>query len=130
MGMFDNLCLPPQLLPVSGPERELLEQACAGGFQTKSFNRDLSVIQITSQGRLRRAAVNWDAISAGEPPADPTRIELSIANGNVTTKHYHWVEETDFTGEVRFYTSVEGDWYEFSAVFTTGELVEIVQLSL
>ncbi len=35
------------------------------------------------------------------------------------------IEITDFHGVIRFYTSVNGIWYEFDAKFTDGKLVSV-----
>jgi hypothetical protein len=62
MGMFDNLRIHPDLLPVSVEEKFLLANSCGGEFQTKSLQRSLSMVDITTVGRLFWACFDKEAL--------------------------------------------------------------------
>ncbi len=59
---------------------------------------------------------------------------LLMGGFQVPLRKITWVEEKEYSGEVRFYTSIESDsaknqWYEFCAHFSNGRLTSIDKIS-
>ncbi len=126
MGMFDYIRINPRLLPVSPEERKKLRPSCLRQFQTKSFEKLLTVVHITNDGKLRWLKVEYEPILRNVKQDDGTMASelYDCIPGNP-----HWIEETDYTGIINFYDDVENVWYEFNAVFEHGKLQNIIQIS-
>ena len=71
---------------------------CNRRFQTKSMDRLMSIFRLTVGGRLIE------------------KIPCSIG--------YKW-RDTEYHGDVTFYTNHDAKWYEFTARFTDGQLIEM-----
>ncbi|MCK9255828.1 MAG: hypothetical protein GX793_01515 [Bacteroidales bacterium] len=72
------------------------------GWQTKSYYSTLDTLVINKDGKL-----------------------LLINNWGEGRE----VEETNYTGEIRFYDSVNKIWTEFVAFFENGQMFKIVQIA-
>ena len=71
MGMFDQLRIHLDMLPIEKEEKLLLEKSCGGEFQIKSLQRSLIVVEITTNGKLLWVAFDKKLyISADELPQD------------------------------------------------------------
>lgn len=110
MGMFDYVhCEVP------------LPDGYAGEFQTKDFNCFLSNILIRADGRLMIEDCDWEEVPLEERPAP--NFPLLGATRAINKR---W-RDLDFHGDFRFYGSREtGDWHEYLARFTHGDLEGIV----
>jgi hypothetical protein len=130
MGLFDNLRISPDLLPASAEEKKLLQKACEGGFQTKSLYCNLALIEITNEGRLRWQDTDWEEVPREKRPY-PEAEEGSLPSlfGSMKRTNHRWVEEANYTGEIRFYDSIDRTRYEFCALFAEGILLRIVKTS-
>jgi hypothetical protein len=134
MGMFDNIrCKWP--LPVSGAN-EL-------DYQTKDTpNQSLDNYEIREDGTLwieeydvenRSEAAKWKKDHPGEEVPEELKGWKSFI-GCLTRINKRWVQVTDFTGEVAFYTLCDtkdgkvvnaderAGWIEWSAYFIKGKL--------
>lgn len=111
MGLFDELRC----------ERELPAPNCEGMlFQTKdtpSQYMDLYVIR--ADGTL------WREVYDTEDRSDPNAEGLLRLFGMATRVNKRWEQESEFTGEIRFYESVGEAWVEFSAYFLRGNLQQL-----
>lgn len=119
MGMFDNLKISTDKLPLSDSEKKSIGEN--PDWQTKDFECIMSTAEITDNGKLRflNLRYEWDEnLKSG-------MFELTGKMGGLTTKDEQWVELNDYHGYVNFYTSVNNIWYEFNAKFTDGQLVNI-----
>jgi len=77
-------------------------------FQTKDFDCPyMETYTITAQGRLVHNAVRYDI----DPPDKRT--------GSI---------DMNFHGYLNFYGGDDGEWREFNAKFTDGQLIEIVKI--
>ncbi|MDO1451838.1 hypothetical protein Q0590_36550 [Rhodocytophaga aerolata] len=133
--MFDNLRIHPDMLPVSGEEKRLLAKSCAGEFQTKSLHRDLTMIEITKEGRLLWASFDQELYFSDEDLPEEYLVKegeeslLLMGGFEVPVRKITWVEEKEYTGEVKFYDHVADLWYEFIAHFSNGKLSHIEKAS-
>lgn len=98
MGMFDNLHIDIDKLPLS-PEQKLLI-GDDPGWQTKDLDCVLNDLYITDDGELKEFS-GFSEEKESEMRTIP------------------------FHGNLRFYTSANGDWWEFIASFDNGKLLEI-----
>tara|TARA_R110002051_G_scaffold325519_1_gene428461 strand:+ start:148 stop:534 length:387 start_codon:yes stop_codon:yes gene_type:complete len=121
MGMYDNLKIKTELLPITDEEKHLLGEN--PDWQTKDFDCILSTAEITEEGNLkfRRFSYGWDenAVSG--------MTKITGKKGALTEENVQWVDLKDYHGFVNFYThDKNNEWWEFDAKFTDGKLVEIV----
>ncbi len=139
MGMFGNLRIHPDLLPVSEEEKSLLASSCCGEFQTKSLQRSLTMFEITMDGRLLWASFDEELYYSEDDLPDDYLLKegekflLLMGGFQVPLRKITWVEEKEYSGEVRFYDSIESNraknqWYEFSAHFSEGKLSRIEKI--
>lgn len=135
MGMFDNLRIDPDLLPVSEEEKKLLATSCAGEFQTKSLHRDLTMVEITKEGKLLWASFDQELYFSDEDLPEEYLVKegeeslLLMGGFEVPIRKITWIEEKEYTGQVKFYDSLGDLWYEFIAHFSNGKLSHIEQSS-
>lgn len=73
------------------------------GWQTKSYECLLGTLNITENGKLLIARADWDD---GEK-----------------------IEETNYTGEIRFYDQINNIWTEFVAFFENGQMFKLIQIA-
>ncbi len=97
MGMFDYLFIDTGMLPISDEIKEKLGDD--PGWQTKSLDSTLSDVYITNEGKLM--------------------VNFRYTSDEKTLIHYH--------GYLNFYTFIDKEWFEFTAKFTDGNLVEILK---
>ena len=109
MGMFDTVVCHYPL-----PDTDLQGHS----FQTKSLDSMLEHYTITPAGRLIYHA------EVREPQKDetaPLGFYLQVVD--------FWDEDTEFHGELEVYDRIGGEWYEYVAHFTYGQLDKIERLS-
>ena len=103
MGLFDQLIC---TYPLPDPEAEDLV------FQTKSLDACLETFFIAEDGRLH-------LITKGDGFEDGATASQAMA----TVKTSRQVE--DFHGDIYFYEGHRGEWYEYRARFTEGQLTDL-----
>lgn len=96
MGMFDDLVIDKAHLPKELKDYEK-------GWQTKSLDCYMDVVEIDSYGRL-------------------FVYELNKINNHIPEPNYH-------TGEIRFYQEINKKWYEFIGFFDDGIMFKLKQIS-
>lgn len=118
MGMFDDIHIDINLLPLSEQEMELFTDEIK--FQTKSLDNALSDYYITKEGLFeelydleREVGSTWNY--RGKV------FEVNIRTNKRLIKIEHH-------GFVQFYHQVGEEWFEFKAKFTDGKLVSIVRV--
>lgn len=72
------------------------------GWQTKSYDCYLTQLTITDDGKLI------------ECPSE------------LSSKKQSFIQESDHTGEIRFYKDVDGVWHEFVAFFVNGQMLKLI----
>jgi len=111
MGMYDNLHINTDKLPVTDEEKKLIGKN--PNWQTKDFDCMLTDIHITDEGELtiRKFTYGWDETQKN---GFGTMGVLTEENVNTETIPHH--------GYVNFYSNIGKHWYEFFAKFTNGKL--------
>lgn len=120
MGMFDDIkCEYP--LPDAEAQGET--------FQTKDLDCLLDTFTITKEGRLMYHAYDTlivpedeRTLCKGIPPEK--RTELQKTCGMFGRKNER-LEDENYHGYLRFYTSINGVQYEYMAKFTDGDVESI-----
>lgn len=118
MGMFDNLKISTDKLPLSDSEKKSIGENA--DWQTKDFECIMSTAEITDDGKLRFLTFRyeWDEnVKSGI-------FELTGKMGGLVTKDEKWID-IQHHGYVNFYSIINAIWYEFNAKFTDGQLVSI-----
>jgi len=118
MGMFDNLIISTDKLPITDEEK--LKIGNNPGWQTKDFDCDLTEIYITDEGELKINRWNYETVPKKERPHPKAEGLLGLI-GSLRRVNEH-LETILYHGYVNFYSSINGDWYEFFAKFTNGKL--------
>ena len=109
MGMFDTVvCQYP--LPDTGLQGH--------AFQTKSLDSLLEHYTITVAGRLIYHA---EVREMQKDESAPLGFYMQVAE--------LWDEDTEFHGELEFHDLIEGQWYEYLAYFTHGQLGKLERLT-
>jgi len=119
--MFDYLFIDTNLLPITKEEKELIGENHE--FQTKDFDRELTEIYITNEGEVKVNRFEMEEVPKEERPY---MNEVGIFNlfGSIRRVNER-LETINHHGYVRFYTNVGETWFEFSAKFTDGKMVNI-----
>jgi len=113
MGMFDYV----------RSERELPD-GYTGELQSKDFDCAMTIILIRDDGRLLIEDSDWEPVPDDELPYPDMPFI-----GCMRTVNRRW-RDLDFHGIFNFYGGYHtGEWREYNAKFTDGQLVEIVQIS-
>lgn len=121
MGMFDTItCQYPM------PEGyEFLQDE---EFQTKDFENLLEPYTITKDGRLIRTLTEWELLPEEERPYYGTeewsRNSFFQLIGSMKT-NVVGKKDMDYHGHITFYTSKGDVWYDVTAKFTDGVLVDL-----
>jgi len=121
MGMYDNLKIKTEMLPISDDDKKLLGEN--PDWQTKDFDCIFSTAEITEDGKLkfRSFSYGWDENGIS------TMTKVTGKKGALIEKNVEWIDLKDYHGFVIFYSSDKNDdWWEFNAKFTDGKLVEIL----
>lgn len=114
MGFYDTLrCHYP--LPMAGANEQ--------EFQTKS-----TPAQVWDDFEIRTDGTLWHQAYDQEDRSDPHATGLGRLAGIATRVNQRW-EPEKMTGELRFYTSLEGAWVEFQAEMVSGQMVALTPLS-
>ena len=121
MGMYDNLIINTDKLPVTDEEKKLIGKN--PNWQTKDFDCVLTEIYITDEGELKINRWNYEKVPKEEIP-HPNSEGLRGLMGIVRRVNER-LETIEHHGYVNFYSNIGGDWYEFFAKFTDGKLVAI-----
>jgi hypothetical protein len=122
MGMFDGLEINVDLLPISTEEKEKLREYNPR-WQTKDFDCTLTTVYITDEGSLLISRWEYAEVPKEERPYPNETGTLGLA-GSIKRVNQR-LEPIDFHGYANFYADVEEEWYEFTAKFTDGKLVQI-----
>jgi hypothetical protein len=122
MGMFDEIICE---YPLPGVDVNIV---FSGRFQTKSFENQMELYIIKDDGRIMHHGVRYESVPEEERPYFGTPEwkrgglhKFCGAVRTVPTGDYY----LDITETIRFYDSVNGEWFEFSATFIDGKLVDI-----
>ena len=97
-------------------------------FQTKDFDCQMLTYRITKEGRLIKEVYEYEKTPEEERPFWGTekwdKGEFYRLCGSMRPKQDTPPIDINFHGDVNFYTShgLEGEWFEFAARFTDGEL--------
>lgn len=110
--MFDRIYVDLSMLPTQ--ECEVMDDH---EWQTKDLECQLDSYFITKDGKLllNKVEYEWD------PEADAGILGMKGDMKKLSEK----MEVVPHHGIIRFYSSIDDDWYEFSAKFTDGNLVSI-----
>ncbi len=103
--MFDTILINTEKLPISDEDKARLKGEI---FQTKSLESSLDVYRITDEGVLE---TDWNA---------------NFENAGTNTEQ-NW-EIVPITDSIKFYTSDNGEWFEFVALFEEGKLLTIKRI--
>jgi hypothetical protein len=121
MGMFDYLFIDTNMLPISDEEKIIIGDE--PGWQTKDFDNVMTEIYITNDGELKINQWEYEDVPKEERP-HPNDDGIKGLFGSVRRSNES-LETIPHHGYVRFYSSINREWYEFNAKFTDGKLVEI-----
>lgn len=121
MGMFDYLFIDTNMLPISDEEKIIIGDE--PGWQTKDFDNVMTEIYITNDGELKINQWVYETVPKEERP-HPDDDGIAGLVGSLRRSNER-LETIPHHGYVRFYDSINREWYEFSAKFTDGKLVEI-----
>lgn len=121
MGMFDNLIINTNKLPVTDEEKKLIGKN--PNWQTKDFDCILTEIYITDDGELKINKWNYEKVPKEERPYPDGKgiFELMGSLRRVNER----LEIINHNGHINFYSIIGDDYYEFFAEFTNGKLVSI-----
>ena len=98
-------------------------------YQSKDLDCEMTVIRITSDGRLEIERFEYESVPKSERlyPDDDGFLGMMGSQRKVNRR---W-EDLNYHGMFNFYgndgPNFEGEWYDFDAKFTDGNLVEIVR---
>jgi len=117
MGMFDNIHINSSMLPVTDEEEKLFGKS--PDWQTKSLDCTLDDYYITDDNLLKvnRYDSRWNETKEGH-------LSFLGVEGCLVRENEH-LETIAYHGFIDFYSSFNGNWYEFKAKFTDGKLIEI-----
>jgi hypothetical protein len=121
MGMYDNLIINTDKLPVSNDEKKLIGEN--PNWQTRDFVCDLTEIYITDEGDLKINRWDLEEVPKEERP-HPDGEGLLGLFGSMRRVNER-LEVIPYHGYVNFYSTIGNDWYDFFAKFTDGKLVSI-----
>jgi hypothetical protein len=116
MGMFDNLYVNSNMLPVSEIEVEKLKNA---EWQTKSLECIMTEIYITENGKLEVTEFDYETVPKEERPY-PDDDGIKGVFGSIRRTNVRRIS-SNYNGEIIFYNSD----YEFVALFDSGSLLTI-----
>lgn len=122
MGMYDNLKINRQMLPISDDVRKRIKSD--EQWQTKDFVCILSMAEIKDDGTLwfRYARTVWDEnVKTGI-------YDITGKMGGFVEVYVKWVQLEDYSGYIYFYDEIDNEWYEFRAKFDDGKLLSIVRV--
>lgn len=121
MGMYDNLIINTDKLPVTDAEKKLIGKN--PNWQTKDFDCDLTEIYITDEGELKINRWSYEEVPK-EERRHPDGEGLLGLMGSLRRVNER-LETIQHHGYVNFYSNIGDEWYEFFAKFTDGKLVSI-----
>lgn len=126
MGMFDNILVHVNILPLDSNHKDLVEKKC-GPFQTKSLTSVMDNYMISKSGEF------WlETVTSHYAPVENTDGIQELV-GCIKTISTGW-EMHNYTGKLNFYTYYtefdKNKWYEFDASFINGKLQRIVAVDI
>lgn len=113
MGMFDYFQIDHHYLPIDN-HKEFKDEV----YQTKSLNNVLDEFFCENQ-KLYVNTYNVEIVDDKDLPY-PDKPFIGCMR-RIPTGH----ELFNYTGEVRFYTRKNEEWYEFIAFFVNGNLIDV-----
>lgn len=119
MGMYDNLKINRQMLPISDDVRKRIKSD--DQWQTKDFECILSMAEIRDDGTLwfRYARNVWDEnVKTGI-------YDITGKLGGLVEVDVKWIQLEDYFGYIYFYDTIDNEWYEFRAKFNDGKLLSV-----
>jgi hypothetical protein len=119
MGMFDYV-----------KSERSLPDGFQGELQSKDFDCDMTLIKITAEGRLIiDRVIEWAEVPKAERPY-PNAPDGSLESICGSVRFVTNPVDLDYHGTFNFYgTDRIGNWHEYNAKFTDGNLVEIEQVT-
>lgn len=121
MGMYDNLIINIDKLPLSDEEKRLMGKNTI--WQTKDFECILTEIYITDDDELKINKWNYIEVPKKERK-NPDSEGLSGLCGSLKRVNER-LENIYYHGHVNFYSYINENFYEFFAKFDNGKLVSI-----
>lgn len=122
MGMFDNLYINPNLLPIEENEKEWITLNDPD-WQTKDLENILTEVYITDEGELKINQWQYETVPKEERPY-PNDEGIKGIMGSLKRKN-EYLETLNYTGIVNFYSHIKKVWWEFNAYFENGKLIKI-----
>jgi len=117
MGMFDY---------VEVDEKHGLPKV---GYQSKDFDCEMTTIRISEKGRLEIERGDYEPVPKAERPYPDDDGFLGMM-GSMRKVNSRW-EDLNHHGMFNFYgndgLNFDGEWFDFDAKFTDGDLVEITR---
>lgn len=121
MGMFDNLFVNKNKLPLSDEEKNLIDDDYP--WQTKDFDCELTEVFITDDGELE---INrWDLEETPKEERPYPNDDGFFGLFGMFKRVNERLEKIPFHGYIKFYSVIGDNRYQFYAKFTDGKLVEI-----
>lgn len=121
MGMFDEIKVNLDLLPLNDDERNILANDI---FQTKSLHRCMDEYEISKEGKLLLHSYRIEST-----PYEPDNSKDWTVTFGKLKRIFERTSIVDYHGIINFYGVGKDDKiYEFNAKFTDGNLVTIVRL--
>lgn len=120
MGMFDTIYINSKLLPVTVNEKKLLENS---EYQTKDFDNVLDTFYITDDFFILKQYSEYVSVPPEERPYPDPNHRMHFCGSFRKVDLYKQIY--DFTGDLKFYTSVNSKWYEFIADVKNGYIKNI-----
>lgn len=115
MGMFDNVYVSNDLLPITDEERKLIGEDHT--FQTKDLDRMLFDVTITKEKGAEIAVFDRDLVED----------KNAILGYVFKMKNKRNVSLKDLDS-LNFYTMIDDTWIEFNAFFDKGKLKNIQKI--
>ena len=129
MGMFDYITCH---YPLPGQDFNIVWPA-DDPFQTKSFECMMEDYTITEDGRIIHHTVRYETVPDEERPYYGTEkwetgflAKFCGAMRSVSTGDVY----LDLTDTIRFYSSKGREWFEYSATFVNGKLIDIRRINI
>lgn len=133
MGMFDNVIVDFNKLPLTKKELKLLKKENCD-FQTKDFENILTEVIITEDDRLQIKSFEYESVPENERPHPDATGILKLAGSMRQTNIQY--KDLNYNGTFRFYTGIgnynkrpkDYKFIEFEATFTKGYLDHIIRI--
>lgn len=121
MGMYDHLYIVKELLPLSDEEKELITDQTV--WRTKSLECVLTEVYIGSDRQLKINHWVYESVPKEERPYPDAKGWKSVIGSIRRTDEK--ILDSNYTGEIVFYTKVNDQWLEFISLFNEGKMILI-----